>query len=569
LLSSYYVSAVAGTTPQSATVGMAFATPLQALVEDSTHTPVGAGVSVTFLTNPPGGTFAGAPGAGFSITEPTNASGIATAPTFTASLHAFSYTVQAFVNDVNLTTANFALTNLPGPPTYVVVKLPNTLSPKPQYAVRGNPYGMPLQVTVVDANQNPVGAGVDVTFTTPTTGPSSTFPGGVSSVIVATDSTGTATAPTFTANNTDGAFTVTAAFGSSNTANFYMQNIDPDAVLPLSGIGITLAPGGSPGSVVLSTSPMFSPSTITGLHSLTITGNTDWLYVTPPSSGPLLPGPISLNHNGGGGNTVSIEAQLISGPNTSIVTIPGSLLFSGQHVNYGDATLWFNTVTAVDAAVSPYYVPPPINTAADFVQTLYHDELGRAGTTAEIQPWAAQVTGPGASATAVAAGIDNSFEARDHLVQTWYRAYLGRAAQNGEELYWANLLQTETQEQVLGAILGDRGHEFYNRAQTLVASGTPDQRYVQALYQVLLGRQAAGAEVAGWIAALPALGLPGIATSFLEGQEFRTDQFEGYYNGLLHRADDPAGLQGWLNTRLDIRAVRVAFEGGQEFFTNG
>src|SRR5579885_1536892 len=45
-LPSLTVTAVAGT-PQSAVVNTAFATPLQALVEDS-GSPVGAGVSVTF-----------------------------------------------------------------------------------------------------------------------------------------------------------------------------------------------------------------------------------------------------------------------------------------------------------------------------------------------------------------------------------------------------------------------------------------------------------------------------------------------------------------------------------------
>jgi hypothetical protein len=96
-----------------------------------------------------------------------------------------------------------------------------------------------------------------------------------------------------------------------------------------------------------------------------------------------------------------------------------------------------------------------------------------------------------------------------------------------------------------------------------------DQNYVQALYQLLLGRQGGDAEVAGWVGALPQLGTQGVALGFLQSQEFRTDQFEGYYNALLHRPDDPAGLNGWVMSNLDMHAVRLGFEASPEFFANG
>src|SRR5262245_51046860 len=50
--------------------------------------------------------------------------------------------------------------------------------------------------------------------------------------------------------------------------------------------------------------------------------------------------------------------------------------------------------------------------------------------------------------------------------------------------------------------------------------------------------------------------------------EFRTHQFEGYYNALLHRPKDPANLTAWVTSGLDMRAVRFAFETGPEFFAN-
>ena len=100
-----------GTTPQSAKVNTAFATPLGVTVKDSSNNPV-SGVNVTFT----------APGSGASgvfsngtatITVATNASGIAAAP-FTANAMAGGpYTVTA--SATGLTTINFILTNSPVP----------------------------------------------------------------------------------------------------------------------------------------------------------------------------------------------------------------------------------------------------------------------------------------------------------------------------------------------------------------------------------------------------------------------------------------------------------------------
>ena len=45
--------------------------------------------------------------------------------------------------------------------------------------------------------------------------------------------------------------------------------------------------------------------------------------------------------------------------------------------------------------------------------------------------------------------------------------------------------------------------------QTLIGAGTPDERFVQALYLLLLGRTGEASGVAGWVAGLPSLGRQG------------------------------------------------------------
>ena len=55
------------------------------------------------------------------------------------------------------------------------------------------------------------------------------------------------------------------------------------------------------------------------------------------------------------------------------------------------------------------------------------------------------------------------------------------------------LLSGQTEEQVLSILLGSQ--EFFNRAQTLAGSGTADERFVKALYQLLFNRTPGANEV--------------------------------------------------------------------------
>jgi hypothetical protein len=201
------------------------------------------------------------------------------------------------------------------------------------------------------------------------------------------------------------------------------------------------------------------------------------------------------------------------------------------------------------------------------VQAIYLDELGRAGSQAELDGWVGILNGPGGSQGVVASDILHSQEARDHLVKSWYVAFLGRQADGTEELGFVNaLMQGATEEQTLSAIFGSA--EFDDHAQTLISTGTRQQRDVQALYKLLLNRTGDSAEVAGYVNSLPQIGLQGVAQALLTAAEFRGDLFEGYYNALLHRPSDPA-ISNAVFSNLDAASIRIGFEGSPEFFTNG
>jgi hypothetical protein len=78
-----------------------------------------------------------------------------------------------------------------------------------QTAKVGEGFSSPLQAEVVDTAGCPV-SNVDVVFVAPTSGPSATFPGAATTATVATGTNGVASAPTLTANDVSGSYSVLA-----------------------------------------------------------------------------------------------------------------------------------------------------------------------------------------------------------------------------------------------------------------------------------------------------------------------------------------------------------------------
>ncbi|MFL5341170.1 MAG: DUF4214 domain-containing protein [Gemmataceae bacterium] len=318
-----------------------------------------------------------------------------------------------------------------------------------------------------------------------------------------------------------------------------------------------------------------APVSLTNVRSFTFNGlaGSDTMVVDFSNGEPLVPAGVSFD-GGVGANTLTIDAAGLP-----VRTLPGGMTVGDpQTVSYANLqTTNVNNAATVNAIAGPDTADrgtalPGLTPNERFVQVLYLDALGRAGATSELDGWATLFGTAGQTQTqdqaAIAAGIEHSAEGRDHLAKSWYRGYLGRTAQNGEEQGWVNLLRAgQTEERVLGRILASA--EFFQRAQTLGFGDTPNGNYVRALYLLLLDRSASSTEVAGWVAAVPSLGRQNVALAYLQSQEFRTDDFEGYFNALLHRPGDLAGLNSWVKSNLDVAAVRIGFESSGEFFANG
>src|SRR4029450_10111386 len=123
-----------------------------------------------------------------------------------------------------------------------------------------------------------------------------------------------------------------------------------------------------------------------------------------------------------------------------------------------------------------------------------------------------------------------------------------------ETSFWAPQLGGQSEEQVLGQILGST--EFFGRAQGMGFGGTPDQNYVRALYRTLLGRAASTAEVNLQVSSLAQLGQQGLAVSLLRSVEYRANVVRGHYTNLLGRTGSSAEVASHVNSGRDLRALR-------------
>jgi protocatechuate 3,4-dioxygenase beta subunit len=203
---------------RTATVAAAYRAPLQVKVLDGDGHPV-EGATVTFVLGASaGGAGASFVGGGAQATELTDASGVATSPLFRASTTAGRFTATATIAGVR-EPVSFSLRNVAGKPAAITagVAASESTSVASRFPVR-------LAVTVTDAKNNPV-PGAQVTFTAPARGPSGHFGSRARTVRVATNASGIAVAPVFTAGRAPGGYVVTARVaGASRTAAFALVN---------------------------------------------------------------------------------------------------------------------------------------------------------------------------------------------------------------------------------------------------------------------------------------------------------------------------------------------------------
>jgi len=187
----------------------------------------------------------------------------------------------------------------------------------PQTAMLETSFASGLQVTLANSDGCPVtgAAGVPVTFAAPSSGASGSFAGGGSNTVtVGSDASGAVMAPTFTANDTAGSYTVTASsqygsvsFSLTNTAAAIPARIVVTGVAPRSapalhtfaqplqvevldangnavaGATVTFTLGsGTSGSAACEASTAAGASFVGGATQASATTNTSGVATSPP-----------------------------------------------------------------------------------------------------------------------------------------------------------------------------------------------------------------------------------------------------------------------------------------------
>jgi hypothetical protein len=197
-----------------------------------------------------------------------------------------------------------------------------------------------------------------------------------------------------------------------------------------------------------------------------------------------------------------------------------------------------------------------------FVAAAYQDILGRQVDAVSLAAWSTLMD-QGMAPAQVAGALAHSAEYYADLVTAAFERYLGRAAVGLELNAWVGLMQGGFTNEWLDAALV--GSPEYAQNHGGLGAG-----WITGLYQDLLGRTPALAELNGWAQAL-AGGMSGmqIAYGFAASPECEGQRVAADYQKFLGRTPSPAELAGWVNAfRLGLpnEAVIADLVGSGEYY---
>ncbi len=251
------------------------------------------------------------------------------------------------------------------PPTIAIAASAGT----PQSAQINQPYATALQATVT-ANGNPVGAGVSVTFTAPSSGASGVFTtSGGATETDTTNSSGVATSSTFTANGTAGAVAITASTASAATpASFSLTNTAvPTFAFYVTGLE-TAATGFSGDNNIYSLAGSVAIDVLGDVIGGELdyndgNGNTSVGEPTTPDT--IAPGTAALVVDSNGQGTLTLTDST-----TTTVGVAGVITLGVQFVNANHALITQFDGSATSSGSLDLQTVAPIPASAGFAFTL-------------------------------------------------------------------------------------------------------------------------------------------------------------------------------------------------------
>ncbi len=329
------------------------------------------------------------------------------------------------------------------------------------------------------------------------------------------------------------------------------------ASLSVGAHAITAIYGGNAGYTISTTTSSVSVSVtpdLTGMVYLDLRSNNVPAVSGSVSAGPGLGGQLvflDLHHNGNldpGDPTAITDANGVfqfpgyapgSAPVLVQTTMGAGGHFSVAHTGL-DAT--GNVVIGVvpTSAVTPVPISPAPGSSAttspreSFVQSLYHDVLGRAATATEEAHWVRQII-HGVTRREVAHAIFNSREHRQQEVAAYSEAFLGTSPLAGSGRLVSRLRQGGSEQEVVRSILNSPAYQ---------SAHTNPSMLVQDLYLEVLGQQPTSSEVAGWTSLLRAgLSRRELVDRFVNSAAVDEQIVQSFYAIYLHSQPNAAEIR--------------------------
>lgn len=209
------------------------------------------------------------------------------------------------------------------------------------------------------------------------------------------------------------------------------------------------------------------------------------------------------------------------------------------------------------AGTGSIFVTNALDANHAYIQSLYHDLLGRVGDPTpggEVDQWVAKLA-PKTGRVKVATAIMLSDESLGRMVDHLYDQYLDRDATALELTKYKRVLKTKNLASVEVALLSSV--EYQGRINT---------DFAQALYTNLLDRPATGAEL---VTAYRSSSLRVMATKIAALKEYRLHVAADYQKDLLHRApsaDETAALAKKPGPLLQLELLVLT---GDDYFNHG
>ena len=232
-----------------------------------------------------------------------------------------------------------------------------------------------------------------------------------------------------------------------------------------------------------------------------------------------------------------------------------SRTFTGQQFRMaaGLRSDWFTVAGSRPPTMSP-------READAVVRALYRDLLGRDVDPSGLATWTNHLAAGNSQADLVNE-LTRSLEFTRLRVDRAYRDVLRRAPDAAGFAHWVSEIQA-------GRVTVDdvAMHFFHSQEFFLQGGGTLDG-FIRHLYRVMLGRDAAQAEVSWWAQHASTHGRPAAVQGIFLSPEAAGHRVHSYFQLFLGRRADASGVATWSNVMLQQSqgAVRIGIAGSAEY----